>query len=129
MNLAELINAVRAAQGVSLEQMAKRAQRAGFPKFGKSQLSRATTDPLRAFPTQNLPAFAAALQVDVLEVLCACAESVYGDKFRFTIGEDGRRVVVTPAVTESGEDTPDEGPSHVVYELKREEVSGETDDE
>lgn len=116
MNLQDLINTVKAREGVSLDVMAQRAQQAGFSQFTKSQLSRAATEPLRAFPTRNMPAFAAALRVPLFEVVCACAESMFEGRFTFHMGQDGQSVIVSSAYVEATEDV-DAGESLVVYKV------------
>lgn len=94
MNFSELVLARKSAEGVTWEQMAARAQAAGFHNFGKSQLSRAVHSPIREFPGQNMEAFRVALGVTMLELMCACANSIYGDRFLFLPGSDRTSMIV-----------------------------------
>lgn len=121
MNFQDLIKTVKAQEGIGWGEMAGRAHRAGYPSFSKSQLSRAASEPLRAFPSANMPAFAAALRLPLLEVLCACAESLYGGRFTFHMGPGGKSVIVSSARTLSGDG--EEQDSLVVYEVVRRSVA------
>lgn len=76
MDIRALIEHVRERDGLSYGGMVRRAVAAGFPHMSKSTLSKLATRDIRDFPTYNLRALSAALNVPVLDLILACAESL-----------------------------------------------------
>jgi hypothetical protein len=75
VDIVRLIETVKRRDGLSLEGLARRAREAGHPFMSKSTLGRLGSGKAR-FPERNIVPMAAALDVPVLEIILAFAETM-----------------------------------------------------